>query len=812
MTWSVMIFIRDKCFCLISLLGICAARPPYIGHISPGFVTSQMDWANQGGRFLVSNNSAFALGFATAQVDASSSVLIVTHVNSSTNAWTANRGRLISNSAKFVFNASGDVYLEDKSSMVWRTNTKGKKATRMMLQDSGNLVLIGDEDKVLWQSFSHPTDTLLPGQEFKEGMRLRSFPNSNNLSLYLEIKSGDLVLYAGFQTPQTYWSIKNDVRRTNKNITGQVHSVSLLSNSWNFYDQSESLLWQFIFSASSSPGDFWAAILGQDGSITFNNLHGNGSPANSVRIPQHTCEVPEYCNPYSMCYFGGRCQCLPTLISQPGCRPPPPSSCSQSNDRVDLLSVGEKLDYFALPYSTPTLKSNLNACTAACRSNCSCNVLFYERSSGNCFLFDEIGGYRSPIPRSAGFVSYVKIIRGSVSKGGSRKRKLAVLTVSITIASIAILAILTYIGIRCNHKRKKLVKSYSQENLEDEDFFENLSGLPTRFRYVDLCQVTKNFSTKVGQGGFGSVYLGMLPNGTVLAIKKLEAIGQGKKEFWVEVSTIGSIHHVHLVKLKGFCAEGPHRLLVYEYLPNGSLDRWIFRNSGKEGTSVLDWNTRFSIAVGIAKGLAYLHDECEGKIVHCDIKPQNILLDENFVAKVSDFGLAKLMSRKDSLVYTTLRGTRGYLAPEWITNNPISEKSDVYSYGMVLLEIIGGRKNYDSEECSEKVYFASYAVKMLEQGRANEIVDPDMEFDGNDKRVITSIGVAIWCIQEEMFLRPSMIKVVQMLEGLCDVPEPPISIPSSSRPKSSGGECTPVEHSDTNSTAFLSAVHLSGPR
>ncbi|XP_031384647.1 G-type lectin S-receptor-like serine/threonine-protein kinase SD2-5 [Punica granatum] len=812
MSWSVMIFIRDKCFCLIALLGICAARSPYMGHISPGFVTSQMDWANQGGRFLVSNNSGFALGFDMAEIDPSSSVLIVTHVNSSTKVWTANRGRLISNSAKFVFNASGDVYLEDNSNMVWCTNTTGKKATRMVLQDSGNLVLIGDEEKILWQSFSHPTDTLLPGQEFKEGMKLRSFPNINNLSLYLEIKSGDLVLYAGFQTPQTYWSIKNDVRRTNTRATRQVHSVSLVSNSWNFYDQSESLLWQFIFSASSGPGDLWVAFLDQDGSITFNNLHVNGSTANSVRIPQHTCEVPEHCNPYSMCYFGGRCQCLKTLISQPACRPPALSSCSQSNDRVDVLSVGEKLDYFALPYSTPALKSNLNVCTAACRSNCSCNVLFYERSSGNCFLFDEIGGYRSPIPGSAGFVSYVKIVSGSVSKGGSKKRKEAVLTVSITIASIAILEILTYIGIRCHHKRKKLVKSSSQENLEDEDFFENLSGMLTRFRYVDICQVTKNFSTKVGQGGFGSVYLGMLPNGIVLAIKKLESIGQGKKEFWVEVSTVGSIHHLHLVKLKGFCAEGPHRLLVYEYMPNGSLDRWIFRNGGREGTSVLDWSTRFSIAVGIAKGLAYLHDECEGKIVHCDIKPQNILLDENFVAKVSDFGLAKLMSRQDSLVYTTLRGTRGYLAPEWITNNPISEKSDVYSYGMVLLEIIGGRKNYDSEECSEKAYFASYAVKMLEQGRANKIVDPDMEFDGNDKRVITSIRVALWCIQEEMFLRPSMTKVVQMLEGLCDVPEPPISIPSSSRPKSSGGECTLVEHSDTNSTAFLSAVYLSGPR
>ncbi|PKI72674.1 hypothetical protein CRG98_006925 [Punica granatum] len=335
--------------------------------------------------------------------------------------------------------------------------------------------------------------------------------------------------------------------------------------------------------------------------------------------------------------------------------------------------------------------------------------------------------------------------------------------------------------------------------------------MPVRFSYSDLSQATRNFSTKVGQGGFGSVYQGVLPDGTRLAVKKLEGIGQGKKEFRAEVSTIGSTHHVHLVKLKGFCAERAHRLLVYEFMSNGSLDRWIFKNN--EQGAPLDWDTRYGIALGTAKGLAYLHEECEGKIVHCDIKPENVLLDDNFVAKVSDFGLAKLMSREESLVYTTLRGTRGYLAPEWITNNPISEKSDVYSYGMVLLEIIGGRKNYDPKESPEKAHFPSYAFKMLEEGKATEIVDPRMEVAESDERVIASIKVALWCIQDEMYLRPPMTRVVQMLEGLCDVPQPPVSAHLGSQTNSiKWSSRTSSSLIDWSSTALLSGVRLSGPR
>ncbi|KAH1257380.1 G-type lectin S-receptor-like serine/threonine-protein kinase SD2-5 [Glycine max] len=157
-----------------------------------------------------------------------------------------------------------------------------------------------------------------------------------------------------------------------------------------------------------------------------------------------------------------------------------------------------------------------------------------------------------------------------------------------------------------------------------------------------------------------------------------------------------------------------HRLLAYEYMANGSLDKWIF-NKNKEDF-VLDWDTRYNIALGIAKGLAYLHEDYESNIIHCDIKPENVLLDDNFRVKVSDFGLAKLMTREQRHVFTTLRGTTMYLAPEWIINCAILEKSDVYNYGMVLVEIIGGMKNYDPSETSEKSYFPSFAFKMVEEG------------------------------------------------------------------------------------------------
>ncbi|EEF44796.1 s-receptor kinase, putative [Ricinus communis] len=774
-----------------------------------------MDWIDKEGLFLLSNNSVFGFGFYTA-LDARSFLLVVIHMKSAKVVWTANRGLLVSDSDQFVFGKNGNVYLQRGDGIAWSTNTEGQRVTSMELMDSGNLVLLGDNGGILWQSFSHPTDTLLPGQEFVEGMKLKSFQNKNGLNNYLEIKYGDLVLYAGYIPPQVYWSLANDSRKTNNSVNGKVHSLSLVSNSWNFYDVNRVLLWQFIFFESSDPNATWAVKLGSDGAIEFYNLQKGRSVApEATKIPQNSCGIPEPCDRYYVCYFDNWCQCPPPLKSEFDCKPPVASTCNGSKNSVELFYVGEKLDYFAVGFVKPLLKSNLNSCKEACLDNCSCIVLFFEESTGRCFLFDQLGSFTRIQAGSPGYVSYMKVSTSKQnSKSGSNGGREALLIAVIIIATVFVIAGFIYLGVWYNRRKHRFLE-FPQDNLEEDNFWDSLSGMPARYSFSDLCTATKNFSMKVGQGGFGSVYLGMLPDGAQLAVKKLEGIGQGKKEFRAEVSIIGSVHHVHLVKLKGFCAEGAHRLLVYEFMEKGSLDKWIFKNN--EESSSLDWNTRFNIAIGMAKGLAYLHEECEVKIVHCDIKPENVLLDDNFTAKVSDFGLAKLMNREDSLVYTTVRGTRGYLAPEWITNNPISEKSDVYSYGMVLLEIIGGRKNYDSSENSEKSHFPSYSFKMLEEGRLKEIIDPKLDVNESDERVVTSIKVALWCIQEEMQLRPSMGKVVQMLEGLCDVPDLPISCPSAHRSvlsflKLNSKESSSLGFNDSSSNAFQSDIRLSGPR
>ncbi|KAK7325250.1 hypothetical protein VNO77_29409 [Canavalia gladiata] len=798
---------------MLLLFTACDCNEQHIGQIYPGFSASRLDWNDHDGLFLLSNNSAFGFGFFTT-LDVSLFVLVVIHLSSYKVVWTANRGLLVKISDKFVFEHSGNAYLEGRNGVVWATNTTGERVRGMKLLDTGNLVLLGENGTFIWQSFSHPTDTLLPAQHFVEGMTLKSFPNRMNLFHYLSYVGGDLVLYAGFQTPQVYWSLSGEqARRSPKNATGMVHSASLVSNSWNFYDKNGVLIWSTNFSDRSDPKSFWAAILDPDGSISFYDLNkGRSTNPETVRVPQDPCGIPEPCDPYYVCFFENWCECPALLKSRFNCKPPNISTCSRSS--TELVYVGEKLDYFALKHVAPVSKSHLNDCKEACLGNCSCLVLFFENSTGRCFHFDQVGSFQRSKGSTGGYVSYMKVSLGDDGNGNKNGRNDMLLIVVIVVLTVMVIVGLI-IGFLCyNRKKKKNLAKHRQDTIEEDDFLDTLSGMPSRFTFGALCRATKDFSTKIGEGGFGSVYLGVLEDGTQLAVKKLEGVGQGEKEFKAEVSIIGSIHHVHLVKLKGFCAEGPHRLLVYEYMARGSLDKWIFKNT--ENSFLLNWDTRYNIAIGTAKGLAYLHEECEARIIHCDIKPQNVLLDENFTAKVSDFGLAKLMSREQSHVFTTLRGTRGYLAPEWITNYAISEKSDVFSYGMVLLEIIGGRKNYDQWEGSEKAHFPSYVFRMMEEGKLKEVLDQKIDINEMDERVVTALRVALWCIQDDVSLRPSMTKVAQMLEGLCPVTDPPSlsqsGTYSSFMKMSSSGEATSSGQASFFSNVPLSCVQLSGPR
>lgn len=206
---------------------------------------------------------------------------------------------------------------------------------------------------------------------------------------------------------------------------------------------------------------------------------------------------------------------------------------------------------------------------------------------------------------------------------------------------------------------------------------------------------------------------GILPDTTPAAVKKLEGLRQGEKQFRTEVSTIGNIHHINLIRLLGFCSEGAKRLLVYEFMPSGSLDKHLFGDR----SLLLSWRTRYQISIGIAKGLAYLHEECRDCIIHCDIKPENILLDTSFVPKVADFGMAKLMGRDFSRVLTSMRGTVGYLAPEWISGEAITAKADVFSYGMMLFEIISGKRNVKQAETSTGMFFPVLVAKDACTGR-----------------------------------------------------------------------------------------------
>ncbi|XP_038986457.1 G-type lectin S-receptor-like serine/threonine-protein kinase SD2-5 isoform X2 [Phoenix dactylifera] len=792
--------------------------------IAPGFEGSEMNWIDHDGLFLFSNGSIFAFGFTTyGSKDTTSFLLQVIHLGTSTVVWTANRGSPVTSSDNFVFDKNGNAYLESGGTTIWSTSTSGKGATSMLLQDSGNLVVLGSNISAppLWQSFGHPTDTLLSGQIFADGMTLVSKPNSNNLSYHLRIDSGDMILYADFRPPQPYWSLQQDSRKVINKIGGGMHSATLVSNSWNFYDQKRSLLWQFVIASGSVDANgAWAAVLGVDGFISFYSLDNGGSGApSSTKIPQGSCDTPEPCGPYYICESGTRCQCPSILNRDSNCNPDITSPCS-SETAFMLAKLDDGVGYFATRFLSPSAKSNLTGCTDACTHNCSCVALFHDSKSGDCFLFNQIGSLQQSAPNVTGVVSFIKIASdggGNQSPrqegGGSSGGKHSTIVVIISLATAAVIAVLIYFAIRI--RQRKRLPEPSQGSSEEDNFLEGITGMPVRLGYRELQEATDNFSIKLGQGGFGSVYLGKLPDGTQVAVKKLEGIGQGRKEFRSEVAIIGSIHHFHLVRLRGFCAEGMHRLLAYEYLAKGSLDRWIFQNND-EGFQ-LDWDKRYNIALGTAKGLAYLHEDCDSKIIHCDIKPENVLLDENYIAKVSDFGLAKLMTREQSHVFTTLRGTRGYLAPEWITNYAISEKSDVYSFGMVLLEIIGGRKNFDPAESSEKAHFPSYAFKKMEEGKLKEVFDAKLKFNDEDERVETAIKVALWCIQEDLSLRPSMTKVVQMLEGLLDVPQPPTSSQMGFRLyanvfKSTSEEGTSSGPSDCNSDAFLSAVRLSGPR
>ncbi|KAL6638469.1 hypothetical protein ACP70R_023964 [Stipagrostis hirtigluma subsp. patula] len=352
------------------------------------------------------------------------------------------------------------------------------------------------------------------------------------------------------------------------------------------------------------------------------------------------------------------------------------------------------------------------------------------------------------------------------SLGPSQNKRIKIyIVVGISTLFGACIILLTFFLWYKTHYGMMPWQSGSMNSSRIESFLQKQgTSHPKRYTYSEVRRMTKCFAHKLGQGGFGAVYRGGLPDGREIAVKMLKDTEGYSEDFMNEVASISRTSHVNVVTLLGFCLQGSKRALLYEYMPNGSLERFSFGNNSAEGDQTLSWDMLFEIVIGIARGLEYLHSECNTRIVHFDIKPQNILLDQDFCPKISDFGLAKLCRQKESKISIVgARGTIGYIAPEVFSRNygTVSSKSDVYSYGMVVLEMVGARKQINVSTEGSSKYFPQWLYDNLDQfcGATSEINSETTTL------VRKMIIVGLWCIQISPADRPSMSKVLEMLES-----------------------------------------------
>ncbi|KAI4312068.1 hypothetical protein MLD38_036923 [Melastoma candidum] len=391
---------------------------------------------------------------------------------------------------------------------------------------------------------------------------------------------------------------------------------------------------------------------------------------------------------------------------------------------------------------------------------------------------------------------------------GRKKSSNTWIIIAASSASAILLVVLLAFLIAKRRKGRALIRLQH----EDEDEITMVESL--QFNLDVITEATENFSDakKLGQGGFGSVYLGKLPNGQEIAVKRLAMnSGQGELEFKNEVVLLARLQHRNLVRLLGFCLEGDERLLVYEFVPNSSLDQFIFDPIKR---ACLDWDTRYKIIMGIARGLLYLHEDSRLRIIHRDLKASNILLDAVMSPKVSDFGMARLFELDQTQADTNrIVGTYGYMAPEYVLHGHFSLKSDVFSFGVLVLEIVSGKKNNDmsGRPRGEPEILISHVWRSWREGKISDIIDP-LVAPGYSTNILRCIHIGLLCVQENMSSRPTMDSVVVMLNSdsvSLPMPTQPAFLMSAGSVDGTSG-ASQVDHSGNRISEGLSTRSVNG--
>ncbi|XP_065877252.1 G-type lectin S-receptor-like serine/threonine-protein kinase RKS1 isoform X2 [Euphorbia lathyris] len=761
------------------------------------------------GDLLLSKNGKFAFGFFTPHSSIHTYLGIWFHflkISESSVVWVANRNSPINGSSGFLsINEYGNLVLYSdhyQTSTLWSTNVSSETTDSCVAQllDSGNLVLLhGRKRNILWQSFDYPTNTYLPGM--RHGMskkkvldwRITSWrseddPGTGDFSIEIDPKGTlQIFLYEG----------------TKRRWRQHIWPHRRFSDAYNYsyvVNQEEAYV-AFHMNVASI---FIIAVVDHAGTYKWLRWsESDGKWKEFWSAPIYPCDFYAHCGAYGKCTLSNpdtfECSCLP------GYEPRLPrdwhlrdgsGGCTRKRmESSSLCNSGEgflKVEHVKFPdtSSAALLRINIShlECERECLRDCSCSAYasVVNNESGNeCLTWHgELIDTVDHMDSNGGFDMYVRVdaielAENAVHSNVFLRKGWKILILSVASAWVTLI-LFTYLWIR----RRKEVKKRRENRLFNPTsgsiYYKNTlvaseleqGSHPQDILFFDfsiIVTATNNFSptNKLGQGGFGIVYKGQLSDGKEVAVKRLSTnSGQGIEELRNEIMLIAKLQHRNLVKLLGCCIEGGEEMLIYEYLPNKSLDSFIFANLYVDQTrrSILDWRKRFDIITGIARGILYLHQDSRLKIIHRDLKCSNILLDANMNPKISDFGMARIF-RTDQIQEKTNRvvGTYGYMSPEYGLFGKFSAKSDVFSFGVIMLEIVSAKKNNDFHKEDPSLSLIDHVWELWRQDRGIEIVDSSLEGSYPRDEALRCIQIGLLCVQENAEDRPTMVEVVLML-------------------------------------------------
>ncbi|XP_057474294.1 receptor-like serine/threonine-protein kinase SD1-8 [Actinidia eriantha] len=749
---------------------------------------------------IVSSGNVFELGFFSAGGSNSTMSYYVglwfKKISEQTVVWVANRDYpLTDSSAVLTIGVDGNLVIVEGriSYMINNISSTGGGNTSATLLDSGNLVLTdGRSGDLLWQSFDYPTHTFLPGMKLGYDRRngktwsLLSWKSQDDPRpgvFSLELDPQGTSQFFIMKGSQKYWASGT----WNGQIFAMMPEMGMYNDAYKLTyisNQNES-----YFTSFNDPSTVDRCVFDISGQLQYLSwLESTHEWILFWSQQRQECEVYAYCGAFSSCNQNAVpfCSCLRgfqplsdrnwnAVDKSGGCSRRVPLQCGKDSQVSGQKDRFLRISKVRLPVNPIVLQVSPGVCESACSSNCSCSAYTYGDDGCSIWIEDLLNMQQLKSNDPNGRDLYLKLASSEFQDSGSKRWKwiIPAIAVSMTLLTTAFFFYMwrrklqkkgedlllfdpaTSIG-AATYKRAEDSKSRRTGRNKEVD-------LPL-FSIASVSAATDNFSdaNKLGEGGFGPVYKGKILKGHEVAVKRLSRkSGQGLEELQNEAMLIAKLQHKNLVRLLGCCIERDEKILIYEYMHNKSLDFFLF-DPIKHG--MLNWELRVNIIEGIAQGLLYLHQYSRLRIIHRDLKASNILLDKDMNPKISDFGMARIFGENGSQATKRIVGTYGYMSPEYVLRGLFSIKSDVFSFGVLLLEILSGKKNTGFYN-SDSLTLLGYAWDLWRGGRGQELKDPIIEDVSCTNMLLRYINIALLCVQESAADRPTMSNVVSMLSN-----------------------------------------------